>query len=512
MFCKLVIPITLIVGACAVDPSEGPRDLNDQGDAASPSGDHPIAAVAAPIVVLWGDANYAGRSQSFTVPGVYDLAALSGPDGVGNDAVSSVQVSPGWRVALYEHSALGGRTQLLTAGTPFLTSFNDLTSSILIEPVDAAAVVVYSDANRAGVAQKLTTGRYDLPDLSVGNDAISSIDVPVGWRVTLYGDQNFSGEQHVLYDSASFLPYFNDATSSIVVEAPVPFNIIASDDNAETTYIVSGMEWHTITDPEAAVFGLDAAGALVANVTHVAPSDVALHSPTAIGDLYHTNGWEEVHTKLAAAGSAIVAQNWDARLYEQLSCDNRIGTTPLTCKGSLQRQVANQVQITYADSEQFTFGQSVTYKLIVPGSGEIGGTTSLQWSNTVGVTQTHSETVTYNAGSEGTITVPPGHWEKLVLSIRHGTLTQENRYRATLMGGVATNFAGGYNGHFFWWFDASSLISANRYPGNLAPPPVESYIDETNQIEIFGDATVTHIDASGAVLSAAAATRSAPAN
>jgi hypothetical protein len=118
--------------------------------------------------------------------------------------------------------------------------------------------------------------------------------------------------------------------------------------------------------------------------------------------------------------------------------------------------------------------------------------------------------VTYNAGAEATITVAPGHWDKLVLSIRHGMLTQQNRFRATVMGSVATNFAGGYNDHFFWSFDASSLINANRFPGNPAPPPVESYIDEMNHIEIFGDATVTHLEVNGAAMSAVPATRSTP--
>jgi len=49
-----------------------------------------------------------------------------------NDAISSIRVTPGYTVTLYEHANFTGRTKTLTADSDFLSDFNDLASAMWI--------------------------------------------------------------------------------------------------------------------------------------------------------------------------------------------------------------------------------------------------------------------------------------------------------------------------------------------------------------------------------------------
>jgi hypothetical protein len=81
-----------------------------------------------------------------------------------------------------------------------------------------AGVVVYEHSNYAGRRQVLDVGRYDIGQLSIGNDVISSVKVPPGWKVKLYQHSSFQGAQKILTADTHFLSDFNDTTSSIVIE------------------------------------------------------------------------------------------------------------------------------------------------------------------------------------------------------------------------------------------------------------------------------------------------------
>jgi hypothetical protein len=78
---------------------------------------------------------------------------------------------------------------------------------------------VYQDINYAGPSQVLDVGRYDVGQLSIGNDTISSAKVPPGWKVTLYQEAGFRGATKVLTADTPALLDFNDRTSSIVIES-----------------------------------------------------------------------------------------------------------------------------------------------------------------------------------------------------------------------------------------------------------------------------------------------------
>lgn len=77
---------------------------------------------------------------------------------------------------------------------------------------------IYQHARYRGRRQELKPGRYNLKDLTIGNDQLSSVKVPKGLRVTLYRRSSFRGQKRVLTEDIWFTEDFNDETSSIVVE------------------------------------------------------------------------------------------------------------------------------------------------------------------------------------------------------------------------------------------------------------------------------------------------------
>ena len=82
--------------------------------------------------------------------------------------------------------------------------------------------LAYSDTYYQGTVQALYPGSYNVSDLKVGNDALSSLRVPTGWTVRLYEDSNYSGAYvDVTSDSGDLSSVsFSDHASSIVVTAP----------------------------------------------------------------------------------------------------------------------------------------------------------------------------------------------------------------------------------------------------------------------------------------------------
>ncbi len=80
-------------------------------------------------------------------------------------------------------------------------------------------VTVYRDCQYRGSSHKLYEGEYRDRDLGVGNDAISAIRIPRGWKVIVYTDNNFRGMSRTFDESVSCMPAdLNDKISSIRVE------------------------------------------------------------------------------------------------------------------------------------------------------------------------------------------------------------------------------------------------------------------------------------------------------
>jgi hypothetical protein len=84
------------------------------------------------------------------------------------------------------------------------------------------AATIYSDYGFSGASQCLRTGSYRMADLKIGNDALSSLKVRSGMKVTLYENDQFGGANNVQTADVSAFGPFNDRTSSIVVSTSAP--------------------------------------------------------------------------------------------------------------------------------------------------------------------------------------------------------------------------------------------------------------------------------------------------
>lgn len=82
-------------------------------------------------------------------------------------------------------------------------------------------VRIFFDKNYGGSYQDLGPGSYPLYALSIGNDELSSVQIPPGWKVTLWQHNNFVGSSLVLTADTPYVgAAFNDLTSSITVTCP----------------------------------------------------------------------------------------------------------------------------------------------------------------------------------------------------------------------------------------------------------------------------------------------------
>ena len=77
-------------------------------------------------------------------------------------------------------------------------------------------VIVYEHAQFQGRSQRLLPGEYDREHLAIGDDAISSLRVPIGWTVTLFEHAGLQGAfEQVTSDLAYVGNDFNDRASSL---------------------------------------------------------------------------------------------------------------------------------------------------------------------------------------------------------------------------------------------------------------------------------------------------------
>ena len=161
-------------------------------------------------VTIYSDAQYQGTSKTLGV-GKY-------PTGFGlkNDSLSSLKIPSGLKVILCEHDNFQGRRCILVRDTPHLGGANDEATSMIIEAVTSPSVIVYSDAEFQGWSAEVPLGAQSA--VGAGNDLISSVIVPSGYRVTLYQDGPFKGKTLELTGDAAHLNDFNDRTSSIIVD------------------------------------------------------------------------------------------------------------------------------------------------------------------------------------------------------------------------------------------------------------------------------------------------------
>ncbi|MEN6464085.1 MAG: beta/gamma crystallin-related protein, partial [Syntrophaceae bacterium] len=148
--------------------------------------------------------------------GRYDLDRI----GLPNDCISSLRVPAGLKVTLFQDAGFSGNSITFTDSASFVGSFDDKTSSIVIERVgDEPAVDIYEYVNYQGMHKQLGIGRYNIGEIGLPNDSLSSLRVGPGLKVNLFENGDFTGSSVSYVHDTSSIGSFNNKTSSIVVEA-----------------------------------------------------------------------------------------------------------------------------------------------------------------------------------------------------------------------------------------------------------------------------------------------------
>jgi hypothetical protein len=191
-------------------------------------------------VRLYVDCDYRGRNVPLR-EGTYNANELR----IGNDELSSLRVGRDMQITLYTDNYQRGRSVTLTRDENCLPAgFNNEISSVRIERKgsggfggsggsgnnnnngfggsggsSSGSVALFADCNYSGRSMRLGPGSYRARDLSrVGNDNISALQVPRGYEVILYADDNYRGQSARYTGDERCLPIgINNRVSSLVI-------------------------------------------------------------------------------------------------------------------------------------------------------------------------------------------------------------------------------------------------------------------------------------------------------
>lgn len=179
---------------------------------------------------FYTDCNYTGNSIHLG-PGYYQGDKL----GLFKFDISSVEVPSNLRVKVFiNNEFLSGSSYTLNENNTCLSgNMNDRIGSIVVEergygggnygnnpPYNNQQVIIYTDENYRGQSAALLPGTYsNMAMLGFPNKALSSLQVPAGYRVVIYENENFTGKNYTITESKSkfYLSGWNDKTSSIAV-------------------------------------------------------------------------------------------------------------------------------------------------------------------------------------------------------------------------------------------------------------------------------------------------------
>jgi hypothetical protein len=109
-------------------------------------------------VTAYKDCAYGGNAVGLST-GTYTLSQLNAL-GIPNDDISSIRVSPGYKVTLYKHDNFGGSSLVLTGDDDCLVNnnWNDSTSSLKVESSGSSTVIQAENYNyMSGVDVEATT-------------------------------------------------------------------------------------------------------------------------------------------------------------------------------------------------------------------------------------------------------------------------------------------------------------------------------------------------------------------
>lgn len=146
---------------------------------------------AAPVRV-YRFPDWAGTSEGFSSRDNY-LA----DNPTGDNTALSIRLNAGWRARLYTEPNYSGQNELINADDPDLSNNSVGTSTSSIETY-TLGVAVY-DATEFGSSPYIFAGCYDnLANYPIGDNHISSVRIPPGWRLRLWDNTGFTGTKVAL--------------------------------------------------------------------------------------------------------------------------------------------------------------------------------------------------------------------------------------------------------------------------------------------------------------------------
>lgn len=175
---------------------------------------------------FYTDCNFRGNKLSL-LPGRYTGEEL----GLFRKTIGSMQLPSGMAVKVYDGDNLTGSSENFNSGFDCISfSWRNRISSIVVEdrggwnsggtPV-VNELILYTDANYKGQSVTLLPGTYNTMAAANGfpERALSSIQIPPGYRVVLYDQPNLRGKSYTLTASRSSfsLTSWNDRAASIAV-------------------------------------------------------------------------------------------------------------------------------------------------------------------------------------------------------------------------------------------------------------------------------------------------------
>lgn len=105
----------------------------------------------------------------------------------------------------------------LTSGMSSFDSLGDV-GDVAKPQQDDSVAILYPDSRFRGQPTPLKVGRYTYKNFACGNDAVSSVRVKPGYKVTMYEHVDFKGRTRLITEDTANLGSFNDQCSSAVVE------------------------------------------------------------------------------------------------------------------------------------------------------------------------------------------------------------------------------------------------------------------------------------------------------
>ena len=177
-----------------------------------------LASISAQAIEVFNNGDFKGDSNQYT-EGDYDkLRKL-------NDKISSIRISEGLQIVIYEHGSFKGKSIVLTSDVKSLNNynFNDKISSIKVQPYEkkSDAVTAYEHGDFKGKILPLTANEYNnLGKLTWMNDNISSIRISSDCQVIAFEHGDYKGKKIIITSDQPNMNdlKFNDKISSIIVE------------------------------------------------------------------------------------------------------------------------------------------------------------------------------------------------------------------------------------------------------------------------------------------------------